>query len=49
MHEQMVVAIYGSRAEAERVRTQLHEIGIPEPDIRLSAEDSQAPAARTVR
>jgi stress response protein YsnF len=45
MHEQTAVAIYGSRAEAERVRTQLHEIGIPEADIRLSAEDSQASAS----
>jgi hypothetical protein len=45
MHEQTVVAIYGSRAEAERVRTQLREIGIPEADIRLSAEGSQASAS----
>jgi stress response protein YsnF len=42
MHEQTLVAIYASRADAERVRTQLREMGIPEPDIRLSAEDSQA-------
>jgi stress response protein YsnF len=41
MHEQTLVAIYASRADAERVRTQLGEIGIPEADIRLSAEDSQ--------
>jgi stress response protein YsnF len=41
MHEQTMVAIYASRTDAERVRTQLREIGIPEADIRLSAEDSQ--------
>lgn len=42
MHGQTLVAIYGSRADAERTRDRLREAGIPDSDIRLSAEDSSA-------
>jgi hypothetical protein len=35
-----LVAIYGSRADAERARDRLIQAGIPEGDIRLSASDT---------
>lgn len=34
-----IVAIYGSRSDAERARDRLIEIGIPGTDIRMSADD----------
>jgi len=43
MHGQTLVAIYGSRADAERTRDRLREAGIPDSDIRVSAADSGTP------
>jgi len=40
-----MVAAYRSRAEAEQVRDELHDLGIADGDLRLSAEGSGAVAA----
>jgi stress response protein YsnF len=49
MRGQTLVAIYASRADAERTRDRLRAAGIPDADIRLSAEDSStAGASETV-
>jgi len=40
MDERNIVAVYASRAEAERVRDRLIEVGIPATDIRVSGAES---------
>lgn len=44
MNGHNVIAVYGSRTDAERARDRLIEIGIPGADIRMSAAQSGGPA-----
>jgi stress response protein YsnF len=40
MYGNTLVAVYGSRPEAERVRHRLVEVGVPDDEIRLSSDES---------
>jgi stress response protein YsnF len=42
MYGHTLVAVYGSRDDADRARSRLMQIGIPQTDIRMSAENSSA-------